>query len=126
VRGDEGRTLSVDQARILLAAAGDTRHEALLTVMLAFGLRRGEALRLHWSALSWQAGTLKVTHRVKRIRVRGTDSQLRTQLVIGELKTSRSRRMLFLTPQMVEMLRRHGLVSRQSGWRSVRRGRTTG
>jgi integrase len=27
--------------------------------------------------------------------------------VIGELKTSRSRRTLFLTPQMVEMLRRH-------------------
>ena len=107
VRGDEGRTLSVDQARILLAAVRDTRHEALLTVMLAFGLRRGEALGLHWSALSWEAGTLKVTHGVKRIRVRGTDSQLRTRLVIGELKTSRSRRTLFLTPQMVEMLRRH-------------------
>ena len=107
VRGDEGRALSVDQARILLAAVRDTRHEALLTVMLAFGLRRGEALGLHWSALSWEAETLKVTHGVKRIRVRGTDSQLRTRLVIGELKTSRSRRTLFLTPQMVEMLRRH-------------------
>ena len=43
---------------------------------------------------------------MNRIRVRGTDSQLRTQLVIGELKTSRSRRTLFLTPQMVEMRRR--------------------
>ena len=74
--------------------------------MLAFGLRRGEALGLHWSALNWEAGTLKVTHGVKRIRVR-MDSQLRTQLVIGELKTSRSRRTLFLTTQMVELLRRH-------------------
>jgi integrase len=106
VRGDEGRTLSVDQARILLAAVRGTRHEALFTVMLAFGLRRGEALGLQWSALNWEAGTLKVTHGVKRIRVR-TDSQLRTQLVIGELKTSRSRRTLFLTTQMVELLRRH-------------------
>jgi integrase len=106
VRGDEGRTLSVDQARILLAAVRGTRHEALFTVMLAFGLRRGEALGLQWSALNWEAGTLKVTHGVKRIRVR-TDSRLRTQLVIGELKTSRSRRTLFLTTQMVELLRRH-------------------
>jgi integrase len=86
VRGDEGRALSVDQARSLLAAARH-RHEALLTVMLAFGLRRGEALGLHWSALSWEAGTLKVTHGVKRIRVRLWDSELRTRLVISELKT---------------------------------------
>lgn len=61
---------------------------------------------LHWSALSWEAGTLKVTHGVKRIRER-TGSGLQTRLVIGELKTSRSRRTLFLTPQVVEMLRRH-------------------
>ena len=106
VRGDEGRALSVEQARTLLAAVRGTRHEALLTIMLAFGLRRGEALGLHWSALSWEAGTLKVTHGVKCIRVR-TDSELRTQLVVGELKTPKSRRTLFLTPQMVEMLRRH-------------------
>lgn len=107
VRGDEGRALSVDQARSLLGAVRGTRHEALLTVMLAFGLRRGEALGLHWSALAWEAGTLKVTHGVKRIRVRVTDSELRTRLLVGELKTPRSRRTLFLTPQMVELLRRH-------------------
>ena len=109
-----------------MSGLAPSRHESLLTVMLAFGLRRGEALGLHWSALSWEAGRLKVTHGVKRIRVRGTDSQLRTQLVVGELKTSRSRRTLFLTPQMVEMLRRHRARQRPSGWRSVRRGRTTG
>ena len=40
--------------------------------MLAFGLRRGEALGLHWSALSWEAGTLKVTHGVKRIGIART------------------------------------------------------
>lgn len=107
VRGDEGRALSVDQARILLAAVRGTRHEALLTIMLAFGLRRGEALGLHWSALSWEAATLKVTHGVKRIRVRVAESELRTRLVVGELKTPKSRRTLFLTPQIVEMLRRH-------------------
>jgi integrase len=74
----------------------------LLTVMLAFGLRRGEALGLHWSALDWDAATLKVTHAVKRVRDRTETSEL-----IGELKTARSRRTLFLTPELVELQRRH-------------------
>jgi integrase len=84
-----------------------TREEPLLTVMLAFGLRRGEALGLHWSALDRDAATLKVTHAVKRIRDRAKTSKLRTRLVIGELKTALSRRTLFLTPELVELLRRH-------------------
>ena len=57
VRSDEGRALSVDQARTLLDQVRGTRDEPLLTVMLAFGLRRGEALGLHWSALDWDAAT---------------------------------------------------------------------
>lgn len=106
VRGDEGRALTVEQARQLIAEAAATRHEALLTVMLAYGWRRGEALGLHWSALDWSAATLKVTHGVKRVKDR-TASKRQTSLVVGELKTARSRRTLFLTPQLVELLRRH-------------------
>jgi len=106
VRGDEGRAFTVDQARQLIAEAGKTRHEALLTVMLAYGLRRGEALGLHWSALDWGAATLKVTHGVKRVQDR-TAAERQTRLVVGELKTARSRRTLFLTPQLAELLRRH-------------------
>src|SRR4029453_18694337 len=40
VRGDEGRALTVDEARLLITEASRTRHEVLLTVMLAYGLRR--------------------------------------------------------------------------------------
>jgi integrase len=92
VRSDEGRALSVDRVRALLEQVQGTRDEPLLTVMLAFGLRRGEALGLHWSALDWESATLKVTHAVKRVRDRTKTSKLRTRLVIGELKTARSRR----------------------------------
>ena len=98
---------SVDQARALLEQVQGTREKPLLTVTLAFGLRRGEALGLHWSALDWDAATLKVTHAVKRVRDRTETSELRTRLVIGVLKTARSRRTLFLTPELVELLRRH-------------------
>ncbi len=107
VRTDEGRALSVDQARALLEQVKGTREEPLLTVMLAFGLRRGEALGMHWSASDWDAATLKVTHAVKRVRDRAETTNLSTRLVIGELKTARSRRTLFLTPELVELLRRH-------------------
>lgn len=107
VRGDEGRALSIEQAQTLLAEVGGTRHEALLTVMLAFGLRRGEALGLHWSAMDWETATLKVTHGVKRVQDRSLGSGRRTVLLIGALKTARSRRTLFLTSQLVDLLRRH-------------------
>jgi integrase len=64
-------------------------------------------LGLHWSALDWESATLKVTHAVKRVRDRTSICERRTHLIIGELKTGRSRRTLLLTPELVELLRRH-------------------
>ncbi|HEY6595107.1 MAG TPA: tyrosine-type recombinase/integrase [Asanoa sp.] len=109
VAAKEGRTLSPTQARTLLAAVRGERKEALITIMLAFGLRRGEALGLHWNRLNWTVGTLLVSHSVKRIKERdpAQRSGRRTRLVVSELKTRRSRRNLYLTPQVVELLRRH-------------------
>jgi integrase len=108
VVGKEGRTLTPDQARTLLAALRGERKEALVTIMLAYGLRRGEALGLHWNRLDWAAGTLVVSHSVKRIKERDPKpGGRRTRLVVSELKTRKSRRTLYLTPELVELLRRH-------------------
>jgi integrase len=117
VRAKEGRTLTMDQARALLAAVRSERREALVTIMLAYGLRRGEALGLHWDRLDWQAGTLLVSHSVKRIKERdpAASNGRRTRLVVSELKTRRSRRTLSLTPEIIELLRRHR--ARQAGER---------
>jgi integrase len=106
LRSTEGRTLSIEQARTLLATVEAERLQALVVVMLAFGLRRGEALAVRWVDLDWRAGTLAVTHGVKRVKVHG-ESGRRTQIVLGELKTRRSRRTLYLTPELLEVLRRH-------------------
>lgn len=103
----EGRALTREQAQRLLAELRGHDFDALVTLMLAFGLRRGEALGLHWSALDWEAGTLGVTHAVKRVKVRDGRSGRRTRLVVSELKTRRSRRTLYLTPELVEILREH-------------------
>jgi integrase len=107
IRAKEGRTLTVEQARQLLDAAAGYRFEPAVVLALAFGMRRGEVLCLHWSALDWNARTLGVTHGVKRIKDRDTSSGRRTRLVVSELKTPKSRRTLSLTPQMVAMFRQH-------------------
>lgn len=125
VRGDEGRALSIVEARSLITEASLTRHEALLTVVLAFGLRRGEALGLHWSALDWDAATVKVTHGVKRVQDRRAGAARRTRLMVGELKTARSRRTLFLTPQLMDLLRRHRVRQAEERMAVGEGGRTT-
>jgi integrase len=48
-----------------------------------------------------------VTHGVRRIKDRDTSSGRQTRLVVGELKTPKSRRTLALTPEMVAMFRQH-------------------
>jgi len=107
IRSRPGRALTVDQARRLLDAAAGYRFEAAVVLALTYGLRRGEVLGLHWSALDWKAATLAVTHSVRRIKDRDTSSDRRTRLMVGELKTPKSRRTLALTPEMVAMFRQH-------------------
>ena len=107
IRAKEGRTLTVEQAKQLLDAADGYRFEAAVVLALAYGMRRGEVLGLHWSALGWKAGTLAVTHGVKRIKERDTSSGRRTRLVVSELKTPKSRRTLALTPEMLARFRQH-------------------
>jgi integrase len=45
----DGRALTVDQARKLLDTARGDRLEAAFLVLLSYGLRRGELLRLMWA-----------------------------------------------------------------------------
>jgi integrase len=101
IRAKNGRTLTVDQARQLLEAAAGYRFETAVVLALAYGMRRGEVLGLHWSALDWKAGTLGVTHGVKRVKDRDASSGRRTRLVVSELKTPKPGRTLSLTPELV-------------------------
>jgi integrase len=84
-------------SRLLLDAAAGHRFELIIISALAYGMRRGEVLGSRWSALGWDAGTLQVTHGVQRIKSREQQPGHRTQLIVGELKTRRSRRSLALT-----------------------------
>ena len=66
--------------------------------MLATGLRRGEALALHWSDVDLDAGLL---------RVRWTLSRTSQGLQLDEPKTDKSRRTVPLPRSAVEALRAH-------------------
>ena len=81
--------------------------ELPVMIALTYGMRRGEVLGLRWSAVDWDAGAVAVTHGVKRIKNRDSSSAARTRLVMGELKTPKSRRTLALTPEIMARLRQH-------------------
>jgi integrase len=69
IHREEIRPLTVDEARRILAAAGD--DAARWAVALGTGLRQGEALGLAWADVDLDAGTLTVRNGLQRIPGQG-------------------------------------------------------
>jgi integrase len=99
--------LSLDEAKALLDVARGDRLEAIVTVALVVGLRKGEALGLRWDDVDLDDATLRVTGTLKRRTGKG--------LVRDTPKTERGRRTIPLPNVCVEALRTH--KSRQSAER---------
>lgn len=97
----EGRTLTVDQAKALLAAAADHDLGAAFTVALTLGLRRGELLAITWDDvdLDGDKPTLTITKALKRIPKVG--------LEVSETKTPTSRRRIHLPAPTAAALKAH-------------------
>lgn len=91
--------LTPEQCRILLHAARGDRHEALYTLAVSLGLRRGEVLGLRWSDVDIQKKRLTIAAALQRVKGEG--------LVLVETKTARSRRMVSLPDVCVAALRSH-------------------
>jgi integrase len=98
IKRSEARYLTAAEVGRLLTAAKGDRLEPLIVVMLGTGLRRGEALALHWADVDLAAG---------HVRVRWTLSRVGHDLVFDEPKTERSRRFVALPSPVVDMLRHH-------------------
>ena len=108
----EGRSLSVEQALTLLDTARGDRLEAAYLLLLSYGLRRGELLGLAWAHFDSKAHTLAVRQSVRLRKVaRSEDGTypggLAQRVELAELKTRRSRRVLYLTPGIVTALKAH-------------------
>jgi len=92
----EAAYLSPDQVRALLSASQATRYAALFALLVNTGLRRGEALALHWSDVDLDS---------KLLRVRGTLARVDGQLVVTEPKTAKSRRVVPISAAAERILR---------------------
>lgn len=92
----EAKHLDAAAVTALLAAAEKLRYRPVLVLIAATGLRRGEALALHWRDMDLASGTLKVA---------GTLSRVGGRLEISEPKTVRSRRTVPLSPAVVSLLK---------------------
>ena len=90
------------ESRFLVAAAEspfrDFYHLAVLT-----GMRRSELAGLKWESVDLSVGKLSVVRTLQRIRRMG--------LVEGQPKTAKSRRLITLSPDTVQLL--HGIRGRQ-------------
>ena len=86
-----------DAVKLLRTAAG-TRLHAPVFLALATGIRRGELLALRWSDLDLDRGNLTVAQALEQ-----TKAGLRFKLP----KTKRSRRVIALSPSVVDFLRTH-------------------
>ena len=95
----EARFLDAAEAMRLIEAAKSTPYYALLALALATGLRRGELLGLQWRDIDLEKGNLQVSRAL--LHIPGVGSQLH------DVKSTRSRRQLALSPNAVLVLRAH-------------------
>jgi integrase len=103
------RPLDETEAPKLLEYAKGHRFEALFTVAVALGLRKGEILGLRWIDVDLDEGHVRVVralHAIKGELPAGWE-RLTPILALGPLKTKRSQRELELRPFAVAALRAH-------------------
>lgn len=94
----EASALSAGEVRALLDSVTDPLRLALYTVAVTTGLRQGEQLGLLWSDVDLDRGVVAVRRTLQWQKGQG--------LVLGEVKTARSRRSVALSKRAVGALRR--------------------
>jgi integrase len=94
----EMRTLSAAETRKLLEAARGDKLEALYMLAVHTGMRQGELLALKWQDVDLENAKLSV---------RRTLTMSGGRILLGELKTKKSRRTIRLTDPAARALREH-------------------
>lgn len=91
--------LTPEQAKTLMDTAKGSRLEALLTLAVATGMRRGEILALRWSDIDFEEGSLQVRHTVNRAGKYG--------ILENAPKTEKSKRRIMLPQFVLDTLKIH-------------------
>ena len=108
--GRPSRSLSLDQASALLAAAGGTRMHAYIALCLAAGIRTEEARALRWEHVDFGDPVASPPAPARAAVWRSVRSH-------GDTKTAKSRRTLALPEMALTALRAHR--ERQAGDRAA-------
>jgi len=95
----EIQTLDADQVHRLFESTSGMRLHALWVLLLTTGLRVGEACALRWTDVDLESGAVHVRRTIHRQRGQG--------LVLGQPKTSRSRRTVLLPRGTITALHEH-------------------
>jgi integrase len=95
----EVQPLTQEQAKHFLQALHEHELEALLTVALVTGMRRGELLGLHWQDIDLETGSIQIRRSINRIGTFG--------VIVSEPKTTKSRRRIMLPHFVLGVLQRH-------------------
>jgi integrase len=111
----EMRTLTNEQARTLIDAAGGERLGALYVVALASGARLGELLALRWQDVDTARSTIRITRTLTR-----TDQGVE----IGETKTASSRRSVPLGRAAMAALQAHRIRQAEERLRTLGKAAT--
>jgi len=106
---------TIAECQAFLAGSAEDRLAPLYELILATGLRRGEALGLRWEDVDLDGGALYVIQQI--VEVRG-------QPVVGTPKTKHGARVVSLDTVTVATLRRHRAVQdlERSAWGSAWNG----
>jgi integrase len=99
--------LDPEHARKLLETAKGGRYEAIYTVALTLGMRRGEVLGLRWADIDFDGRAIRVNQSVQRLSTGSSDKGQKSELQATETKTDGSRRTIALPDSVVRALRAH-------------------
>jgi len=97
----EHHPLTKEQAKQLLEAAKGSSLEAVLTLAVASGMRRGELLALRWHDINFEEGSLQVRRTVSRAGKYG--------IIENDPKTEQSKRKIMLPQFVLDVLKQYRL-----------------
>ncbi|MCL2492879.1 MAG: site-specific integrase [Clostridiales bacterium] len=100
----EIRILTEQEQRKFIEACKGHRLEALYTLALATGMRRGEILALTWDCINFSTKSISVKSSV--LRVKDPDTQ-ETRIIFSEPKTKAGRRTVPILENLVPALQAH-------------------
>lgn len=103
-KGFEIKPLSVDEIHRLLTATRGHYLEALFTLALASGMRRGELMGLKWQDINFATSTLQVRRILTRVP---TMLKAGESYVESEPKTQKSRRNIIIASFALDVLKQH-------------------